>query len=133
MRVGLLGLLLTMSPAWANDLAVSVTKQNRKVTISYETVVVQSSICGMYAFRVVLDGVLATTPDKRVNGGMLQLETEVPNGVNCLMAIGPHSGQEVFTVGDAFPKLRRGTYQLWINSEDYGVLNVKKGSVSLTP
>jgi hypothetical protein len=133
MLSALLSLMLSVSPAWSNDLTVSVTKQNRKVTIHYETATPQNSMCGMYAFRVVMDGGVATTPDKRVKGGMLQIETEVPSGINCLMAIGPHSGQEVFSVGDTFPKLRRGTYQLWINGEDYGEMNVKVGSVSLTP
>ena len=133
MLIALLSLLLSVNPAWSNDLTVTVTKQNRKIFIHYETVQNQSSICGMYAYRVVMDGVQAQLPDKRVSGGLLEIETAVPNGVNCLMAIGPHSGMEVFTLGETFPKLRRGTYQLWINGEDYGELNAKKGSVSLTP
>jgi len=133
MMIAILTMLVGLSPAWANDLTVTVTKQNSKVMIHYETVQNQSSICGMYAYRVVLDSNQATPPDKRVGNGVLEIETAVPPMTNCLMAIGPHSGMEVFTVGETFPKLKRGKYQLWINGEDYGLMNLKKGSVSLTP
>jgi hypothetical protein len=125
--------MLSVSQGWANDLSVTVTKQNKTVLIHYQTVQDQGVMCGMSAQRVVMDSYQALPSDKRVPSGLLEIETAVPANIPCLMAVGPHSGAEVFKIGPTFPKLKLGKYQLWINGEDYGLMNVKKGSVSLTP
>jgi hypothetical protein len=129
----LLSLLLTTSAGLANDLNVAIVKQGRIVEIHYETNQDQTSMCEMMSYRVAMDSSVAVLPDERVLDGVLEIDTEVPAGIPCLMAIGPYSGVETFKLGKRYPMLKPGFYELWINGEDYGELNVKKNSVVLSP
>ena len=130
---GLLGLLLMSSVGWANDLNVAVHKSGRYLDIEYETKQNQSSMCELVGHRVTMDSTVTVLADDRVTDGVLEMDVDVPSGAACLTAIGKHSGMMTFKLGKRYPELKLGVYELWINAEYYGELNIRKFSVNLTP
>ena len=121
------------SPSLGADLNVTAQKSGRYLDINFETKQNQSAICELVAHRVTMDSAVAVAENERVLDGILEIDVEPVTGAPCLMAIGKHTGTMTFKLGKRYPELKLGVYELWINAEYYGELDIRRYSMNLTP
>ena len=127
-------LVLPVSALAGNTYDVTqVSLDQGKVKIKFETQLDYYSMCELHPTNVEIDiGDLPLT-NGRVTQGEINIETQLDVTEVCAMAVGPNSGTIKLYKNNELPGLRRGTYDLTIDSDPLGTLRVKAKSVVFTP
>jgi hypothetical protein len=116
------------APALAQDaspelLDVGVSSTADSVRIDFQTVDPQPAMCELRVNRLVLDAP-RLDDSGRVADGSIRIRAGVDPNEICPQVVGPERGAVVLEKGRDLPELQVGRYQLEINGQMFGVLEV---------
>lgn len=101
---------------------VSVEMENNKILIRYTTIETNSAMCFLKNQIVNLEA-----PDGPDSFGPVSVKTALDMESPCLMAQGPNRGSLELYLGYNLPQLSDGIYELVIDAEHHGFLDIRGG------
>jgi hypothetical protein len=107
----------------APELQVGVSSTANNVRIDFQTADPQPAMCELRVNRLLLDAP-HLDDSGRVLDGLIRVRAGVDANEICPQIVGPERGSVVFEKGRDLPQLQVGRYDLEINGQPFGVLEV---------
>jgi hypothetical protein len=115
-------MLFMTGSAFGKSLTVKLGEvEDEQISIQWETIKKNfPSMCEMAVTQLDM-----TAPIKTVSkDGKIAIKAQTLRAQPCPTAIGPHRGRVTLQIGSKLPALTEGSYELIINNETYGTLEV---------